>query len=103
MIVGPFRGVGNLVGIGCSGENLRQERVGIERDAGDQFIQLLWCVRWRGLSWGLFRWRGGAWSGAWARDGVADHPIRSATARRVVVSFVFGSEPRILFLSLLNK
>jgi hypothetical protein len=38
VLVGPFGSVRNLVRIGCGGENLRQKRVGIKRDAGDQLV-----------------------------------------------------------------
>jgi len=40
VLIGPTRRLGNLIRISRGGHNLREQRVGVERDAGNQAIQL---------------------------------------------------------------
>ena len=66
MLIGPLGGGGNIVGVGRRGQNLRQQRVRIKRDARHQLIQLCGSER-----------RGG---GAWAKTGAATIPARTTSA-----------------------
>src|SRR5579863_10113425 len=49
MLVGPLRGSGNLIRESGRGQDLRQQRIGIKRDTGNDAVQLLRRKVWRGL------------------------------------------------------
>ena len=55
MFIRPLGSVGDLVGKSCGGKELRQKRVGIQRDPRDQPIQLFWRIGRRSLG---RRWTG---------------------------------------------
>jgi hypothetical protein len=49
VLIGPMSGVGYLVWICGGGENLRQQRIRIERDSCHQLIELVGRKGWRRL------------------------------------------------------